>query len=88
MARGNEQLCFLSGQVRTLVAMATYSSNRLIMGKVEIDFFFCLNGKHVFGFLFTEMFIYLLSSPLRFMRLFQIVEFEWLPGIIKGQFFV
>ena len=39
LARGNEQLCFLSGQVRTPVAMATYSSNRLIMGKEEIDIF-------------------------------------------------
>ena len=26
-----------SGRIRTLVAMATYSSHRLIMGKVEID---------------------------------------------------
>ena len=28
-----------SGRIRTLVAMATYSSHRLIMGKVEIDNF-------------------------------------------------
>ena len=28
--------------MRTLVAMATYSSNRLIMGNEEIDNFFCL----------------------------------------------
>ena len=28
---------FYSGRIRTLVAMATYSSHRLIMGKVEID---------------------------------------------------
>ena len=27
-----------------MVAMATYSSHRLIMGKVEICIFFCLNG--------------------------------------------
>ena len=26
-----------SGRIRALVAMATYSSHRLIMGKVEID---------------------------------------------------
>ena len=31
-----------SDQIRTLVAMATYSSYRLIMGKVEIDNFCCL----------------------------------------------
>ena len=30
---------FYSGRIRTLVAMATYSSHRLIMGKVEIDNF-------------------------------------------------
>ena len=30
---------FYSGLIRTLVAMATYSSHRLIMGKVEIDNF-------------------------------------------------
>ena len=28
--------------MRTLVAMATYSFNRLIMGKVEIGTFYCL----------------------------------------------
>ena len=32
-------LCFYSGRIRTLVAMATYRSHRLIMGKVEIDNF-------------------------------------------------
>ena len=35
---------FYSGRIRTLVAMATYSSHRLKMGKVEIYNFFCLNG--------------------------------------------
>ena len=35
---------FYSGWIRTLVAMATYISHRLIMGKVEIDIFFCLIG--------------------------------------------
>ena len=30
---------FYSGRIRTLVAMTTYSSHRLIMGKVEIDNF-------------------------------------------------
>ena len=30
--------------MRTLVAMATYSFNRLIMGKVEIGNFYCLIG--------------------------------------------
>ena len=27
-----------------MVIMATYSSHRLIIGKEEIDIFFCLNG--------------------------------------------
>ena len=49
------KVVFFSGLIRTLVAMATYSSHRLIMGKEEIDNFFCLIG--VFGFFFTEMFI-------------------------------
>ena len=33
-----------SGRIRTLVAMATYSFHRLIMGKVEIGNFYCLIG--------------------------------------------
>ena len=33
---------FYSSRIRTLVAMATYSSHRLIMGKEEVDNFFCL----------------------------------------------
>ena len=32
-----------SSPIRTLNAMATYSFLRLIMGKEEIDIFFCLN---------------------------------------------
>ena len=35
---------FYSGRIRTLVAMASYSSHRLIMGKEEIDNFFSLIG--------------------------------------------
>ena len=50
---------FYSGQIRTLVAMATYSSHRLIMGKVEIDSFCCLTGD--IYFFFSQ--ICLLSSP-------------------------
>ena len=47
-----------------MVAMATYSSHRLIMGKEEIDHFF---------FLIVDICIFLqkclFSSPLRFIRL-------------------
>ena len=45
-----------SSRIRTLVAMATYSSHRLIMGKEEIDNFFCFIGD-ILNFFFTEMFI-------------------------------
>ena len=47
---------FYSGQIRTLVAMATYCFHRLITGKVEIGNFFCfiVDNKN---FIFTEMFI-------------------------------
>ena len=45
--------------------MATYSSHRLIMGKEEIDNFFCLIGD-IWKFFLLKC---LLSSPLRFIRL-------------------
>ena len=57
---------FYSNRIRTLVAMATYSSHRLIMGKEEIDNFFCLIGD-IWNFSFLQK--CLLSSPLRFIRL-------------------
>ena len=53
-------MCFFS-RIRTLVAMATFSSHRLIMGKEEIDIFSVLLG--IFGFFLQKC---LLSSPLRF----------------------
>ena len=56
---------FNSDRIRTLVAMATYSSHRLIMGKEEIDNFFCLIGD-IWKFFLQKC---LLSSPLRFIRL-------------------
>ena len=41
---------FYSGQIRTLVAMATYCFHRLIIGKVEIGNFFCfiVNNRNLF----------------------------------------
>ena len=39
-----------------MVAIATYSSHKLIMGKEEIDNIFCLIGDF-WIFSFTEMFI-------------------------------
>ena len=65
--------------------MATYSSHRLIMGKEEIDNFFCLIGD-IWIFFLQKC---LLSSPLRFIRLFvQIGEFDWLSARQKGSIFV
>ena len=46
---------FYSRRIRTLVAMATYSSHRLIMGKVEIYIFSV--SMEILGNFFTEMFI-------------------------------
>ena len=51
-----------SGRMRTLVAMATYSSHRLIMGKVEICIFFSVSME-IFGYFLQKC---LLSSPLCF----------------------
>ena len=42
---------FFSGRIRTLVAMATYSSHRLIMGKVEICNFFLSQWRYLEFFL-------------------------------------
>ena len=65
--------------------MATYSSHRLIMGKEEIDNFFCLIGD-IWKFFLQKC---ILSSPLRFIRLFvQIGEFDWLSARQKGSIFL
>ena len=65
--------------------MATYSSHRLIMGKVEICIFFCHNGD--ICIFFTEMF--LLSSPLMFHITFvEIGVFDWLSGRQKATIFI
>ena len=37
------KLCFCFGRISTLVVMTTYSFHRLLMGKVKIDNFSCLN---------------------------------------------
>ena len=74
---------FCSNRIRTLVAMATYSSHRLIMGKVEIDNFFCLIGDILNVFLQKC----LLSSPLRFIGLLsKSVNLIGCRGGKKGRF--
>ena len=60
--------------------MATYSSHRLIMGKEEIDKFFCLIGDILI--FFTEMFIEYFSTF--HMTFVQIGEFDWFSGGKKG----
>ena len=55
--------------------MATSIFQRLIMGKVENDHFFCLGG-NICIFNFTEMFIE--SSSTFYMSFVQIAEFNWL----------
>ena len=57
---------FYSNLIRTPVAMATYSSHRLTMGKKEIDNIFCLIGD-IWNFSLQKC---LLSSLLRFIQLF------------------
>ena len=62
--------------------MATYSSHRLIMGKEEIDHFFCLIGDILI--FFTEMFIEQSST---FHKIFvQSVNLIGCQGDKKGQF--
>ena len=74
---------FYSGRIRTLVAMATYSSHRLIMGKEEIDNFFCLIGD-IWNFFLQKC---LLSSLLHFIRLLsKSVNLIGCRGGKKGQF--
>ena len=63
--------------------MATYSSHRLIMGKEEIDNFFCLTGD-IWNFFLQKC---LLSSPLSFMRLLsKLVNLIGSRLVKKGQF--
>ena len=58
-------MLFYSGRIRTLVAMATYSFHRRIMGKVEIGNFYCLIGDNRILFLQKCLF----SSTPHFIRL-------------------
>ena len=55
LGRGGTKSCvFYSNRIRTLIAMATYDSHKLIMGKEEINIFSVSLG--IFGF-FTEIFV-------------------------------
>ena len=83
IGRGNKKLCFCSDRIRTLVAMATYSSHGLIMGKRGNWQYFLSH----WGYL--EFFLQkcLLSSPHHFIWfLFKSVNLIGCPGGKKGQF--
>ena len=74
---------FYSNRIRTLVAMATYSSHRLIMGKEEIDNFFLSH----WGYLEKKSQKCLLSRSLHFVRLLsKSVSLIGCRGGKKGQF--
>ena len=64
--------------------MATYSSHRLIMGKEEIDNFFCLIGD-ILNFFLQKCLLSSQSSTFH-MTFVQIGEFDWLSGGKKGRF--
>ena len=71
---------FYSSRIRTLVAMATYSFHRLIMGKVEIgDFYFLIGDNRI---LFLQK--CLLNSSSHFIRL--LLELLNLIGYINSKF--
>ena len=54
--------------------MATYIFHSLMMVKVKIAIFFCLNGDRYLEFIFTEMFIELSSKF--YMAFVQIAKFD------------
>ena len=75
---------FYSGRIRTLVAMATYSFHRLIMGKVEIGNFYCLIGNNRILFLQKC----LLNSSSHFIRLLsELLNLIGCPGNINSLIF-
>ena len=75
-------MIFGSNRIRTLVALATYSSNRLIMEKVEICNFYLSQWRY----LETKIQKCLLSSPLHFIRLlFKSVNLIGCQGHKKGK---
>ena len=60
MGKGNKSLCFFFylDRIRTLVAMATYASHRLIMEKSE-NCLFLLSCFRYLNFVFAEMFSFM-----------------------------
>ena len=69
--------------MRTLVALATYSFNRLIMGKVGIGNFYCLKGDNRILFLQKCL---LNSSPLFIRLLSDSLNLIGCRGSVKSEF--
>ena len=65
---------FYFDRIRTLVAMSTYISRKLIIVKVKTDKFFCLI-RDIWNLVLQKC----LLSKLH-MAFGQIAEFDWLPG--------
>ena len=81
---GTENVVFCSDRIRTLVAMATYTSHRLIMEKSG-NCKFLLSHWRYLSFIFREMFIELCFT---FQMIFILIAyFDWLLGPQKGQIF-
>ena len=70
---------FCSSQIRTLVAMATFSVHRLIMGKVKSEFAISAVSLEILQKC-------LCNSPLCFIYFALIPYFDWLLGPPKGKF--
>ena len=68
---------FYSSQIRT----GRYGFHRLIMGKVEISYFFWTNCRYL-NFVFAEIFIEYIS--MFHVTFFLILYFDWLLGPHKG----
>ena len=83
--RGKNNCVFCFDRIRTLVAMATYASHRLIMEKSE-NCQFLLSCWRYLNFVLQKC---LLSSPLRFtdVTFVLILHFDWLQGPHIGQNF-
>ena len=70
----SHKLCFYSGRIRSLVAMAIRFFHRLIMGKEKIDSLFLSQWGHLL-FSLTEMFIE--KSSKFHMASVRIAAFNW-----------
>ena len=71
-------LCFLFQSDKN---SGCYGFHRLIMGKVEISYFFWINCRYL-NFVFAEIFIEYIS--MFHVTFFLILYFDWLLGPHKG----